>query len=407
MTGAGKPNKSGENRVLGNGTKHSTATGLPQQQPAGAGLQPLVHLNPLHYRQLVHLQQQGLLSLMPAHLAVTRQVIPQGGSPAHAAWSRQDPEPVHSAEPAVCASGLPANRSYASPVGSSAVRPTPVIVYYNAVNGEGLIPPSVRERDPGLLNPLFFHGFCKWPGCEQLFNEYESFLKHLDEVHCLNDTSTAQCLIQKEKVNQLESKLVFEKERLLAMQTQLEMKVSEQHPLHSLKALEGPMKELTASYAAPFISERARLGASSAVGLGNSETRTLARHRLQEKHSVLFSDINPALEYYRICNVRPPLTYAALIRWAILETEDRQLTLNEIYHWFTRTFAFFRYNTATWKNAVRHNLSLHKCFVRVENVKGAVWTVDEVEFQRRRGQKIGRLLEQDGTRNKATHGDQR
>lgn len=40
------------------------------------------------------------------------------------------------------------------------------------------------------------------------------------------------------------------------------------------------------------------------------------------------------------------------------------------------------------KNAVRHNLSLHKCFVRVENVKGAVWTVDEIEFQKRRPQKI-------------------
>lgn len=101
-----------------------------------------------------------------------------------------------------------------------------------------------------------------------------------------------------------------------------------------------------------------------------------------------------------------------------METSDRQLTLNEIYTWFTRTFAYFRRNAATWKvsivwvinsvhalssrmccewsnlwpsrhqNAVRHNLSLHKCFVRVENVKGAVWTVDEVEYQRRRSQRI-------------------
>jgi hypothetical protein len=36
---------------------------------------------------------------------------------------------------------------------------------------------------------------------------------------------------------------------------------------------------------------------------------------------------------------------------------------------------------------VRHNLSLHKCFMRVENVKGAVWTVDEVEFYKRRPQR--------------------
>lgn len=39
------------------------------------------------------------------------------------------------------------------------------------------------------------------------------------------------------------------------------------------------------------------------------------------------------------------------------------------------------------KNAVRHNLSLHKCFMRVENVKGAVWTVDELEYHRRRPQR--------------------
>ena len=40
-----------------------------------------------------------------------------------------------------------------------------------------------------------------------------------------------------------------------------------------------------------------------------------------------------------------------------------------------------------FQNAVRHNLSLHKCFMRVENVKGAVWTVDEVEYHRRRPQR--------------------
>ncbi len=42
------------------------------------------------------------------------------------------------------------------------------------------------------------------------------------------------------------------------------------------------------------------------------------------------------------------------------------------------------------QNAVRHNLSLHKCFVRVEGGKGAVWTVDETEYQRKKGQKYHR-----------------
>ncbi|XP_040473141.1 forkhead box protein P3 [Falco naumanni] len=98
----------------------------------------------------------------------------------------------------------------------------------------------------------------------------------------------------------------------------------------------------------------------------------------------------PALEYYRLSTARPPYTYAMLIRWAILESPQRQRTLGEIYHWFSRMFGYFRHNTATWKNAVRHNLSLHKCFVRVENVRGAVWTVDEAEFRRKRGQRYPR-----------------
>ncbi|XP_011297097.1 forkhead box protein P1 isoform X2 [Fopius arisanus] len=102
-------------------------------------------------------------------------------------------------------------------------------------------------------------------------------------------------------------------------------------------------------------------------------------------------DINEEIqrnrEFYKNADVRPPFTYASLIRQSIIESPDKQLTLNEIYNWFQNTFCYFRRNAATWKNAVRHNLSLHKCFMRVENVKGAVWTVDEVEFYKRRPQR--------------------
>ncbi|XP_066933019.1 uncharacterized protein [Clytia hemisphaerica] len=92
---------------------------------------------------------------------------------------------------------------------------------------------------------------------------------------------------------------------------------------------------------------------------------------------------------YQDPNIRPPYTYASLIRQGVLDSPNGELTLNEIYNWFIKNFAFFRKNTSTWKNAVRHNLSLHKCFVRKENHKGAVWTVDDVEFFRRRMTKPG------------------
>ncbi|XP_052567574.1 forkhead box protein P4 isoform X2 [Culex pipiens pallens] len=100
-------------------------------------------------------------------------------------------------------------------------------------------------------------------------------------------------------------------------------------------------------------------------------------------------DVHKNREFYRSHDVRPPFTYASLIRQSIIESPEKQLTLNEIYNWFQNTFCYFRRNAATWKNAVRHNLSLHKCFMRVENIKGAVWTVNEAEFCKRRPQKLG------------------
>jgi hypothetical protein len=47
--------------------------------------------------------------------------------------------------------------------------------------------------------------------------------------------------------------------------------------------------------------------------------------------------------------VRPPYTYAALIRQAIKDNPDQHLTLNEVYNWFQETFAYFRRNANTWK----------------------------------------------------------
>lgn len=113
------------------------------------------------------------------------------------------------------------------------------------------------------------------------------------------------------------------------------------------------------------------------------------QRRVSDKCNLPISaEIQRNREFYKNTDVRPPFTYASLIRQAIVESQEKQLTLNEVYQWFMNTFAFFRKNQATWKNAVRHNLSLHKCFMRVENVKGAVWTVDEMEFYKRRPQKM-------------------
>lgn len=112
------------------------------------------------------------------------------------------------------------------------------------------------------------------------------------------------------------------------------------------------------------------------------------RKQLEKSPVSLGNELHKNRELYRTQDIRPPFTYASLIRQSIIESADHQLTLNEIYKWFEMNFSYFRKNAQTWKNAVRHNLSLHKCFMRVENVKGAVWTVDDLEYCRRRPLKV-------------------
>uniref|UniRef100_A0A0X3NWA4 Fork-head domain-containing protein n=1 Tax=Schistocephalus solidus TaxID=70667 RepID=A0A0X3NWA4_SCHSO len=89
-------------------------------------------------------------------------------------------------------------------------------------------------------------------------------------------------------------------------------------------------------------------------------------------------------QFYRTHSVRPRFTYASLIRQAICESPNKSLSLGEIYAWLQKEFLYFKQNEATWKNAIRHNLSLHKCFRRVESAGGSVWIFDEKECQMRK-----------------------
>ncbi|XP_066565980.1 forkhead box protein P3 [Amia ocellicauda] len=237
---------------------------------------------------------------------------------------------------------------------------------------------------PGLetSSVLFAKGLCKWPGCEEVFEEFPRFLSHLHSEHSPGERSMAQCRVQREMVLQMENQLSMEKQRLIAMQIHLQSADQRSSGSKALEVAEGAH-----SYGLTLPQQRGLEG-SPASSKDPAELIRQSYWHMPTSH--LLPEIVPSIEYYKYTNVRPPYTYASLIRWAILESPDKQLTLNEIYHWFMRMFFYFRHNTATWKNAVRHNLSLHKCFVRVEGGKGAVWTVDEAEFQRRKGQKFSR-----------------
>uniref|UniRef100_A0A3P9I5Y8 Fork-head domain-containing protein n=1 Tax=Oryzias latipes TaxID=8090 RepID=A0A3P9I5Y8_ORYLA len=204
---------------------------------------------------------------------------------------------------------------------------------------------------------------------------------HLHSDHRHDDRGIAQFRVQQDIVQYMERQLALEKQKLVAMQLHLS-----EHKYSELRAASGGPYSLPLFLHQPNGANEGRTHHRDVKQL-----EELAQHGFAiASSSHLQPDLVPSLDFYKYNNIRPPYTYAYLIRWSILEAPDKQRTLNDIYNWFTSMFFYFRHNSATWKNAVRHNLSLHKCFVRVEGGKGAVWTVDEREYQRRKGQKYHR-----------------
>ncbi|XP_045894044.1 forkhead box protein P2-like isoform X1 [Micropterus dolomieu] len=271
-------------------------------------------------------------------------------------------------------------------------------------------PESAFKADCAATHALYGHGVCNWPGCESVCDTFSQFIKHISSEHNLDDRSTAQCRVQMQVVQQLELQLCKERERLRAMMAHLHLPSLEAQSVSAPVSLQSPQSDTAADprglqlnsvtnnlpSLSPSNSAQASpqplvtVSSPSVCCEKESSIQTSCAGAIKRRHYPLVYSLSSENEFelYKNTDIRPPFTYATLIRQAIMETSDMQLTLNEIYNWFTRTFAYFRRNAATWKNAVRHNLSLHKCFVRVENVKGAVWTVDEVEYQKRRSQKV-------------------
>ncbi|XP_049329370.1 forkhead box protein P2 isoform X3 [Astyanax mexicanus] len=352
-----------------------------QQQLAAQQLvfqQQLLQMQQLQQQQhLLNMQRQGLLSLPPGPGQPTLQgqsLPPAGLSPAELQQLWKDVTSSHTMEDnGMKHSGLDLSTTNTSSTTSSTTsKASPPISHHPISNGQSPALNNRRER-------------------------------HLNNEHALDDRSTAQCRVQMQVVQQLEIQLSKERERLQAMMAHLHMRPSEPKPspkplnlvssitmsknLPSASPPNLPQTPTTPTAPVTPLSQMPQV--PSVLSPASVPSMGAMRRRHSDKYSMpLSSEIAPNYEFYKNADVRPPFTYATLIRQAIMDSKDMQLTLNEIYSWFTRTFAYFRRNAATWKNAVRHNLSLHKCFVRVENVKGAVWTVDEMEYQKRRSQKI-------------------
>ena len=102
--------------------------------------------------------------------------------------------------------------------------------------------------------------------------------------------------------------------------------------------------------------------------------------------------------------IKPPYSYVALITMAIESCETKQMTLNGIYEYIIENFEYYNLReNQGWKNSIRHNLSLHECFIKLhtkggKSGKSHYWTLDtnnevifeEGNYKRRRRRPIKR-----------------
>lgn len=100
--------------------------------------------------------------------------------------------------------------------------------------------------------------------------------------------------------------------------------------------------------------------------------------------------------------VKPALSYIALIAKAILESNQKRLSLGSIYSWIEKNYPYYVNKGQGWRNSVRHNLSLNDCFIkagRCEDGKGNYWAIHPANIQdfmrgdfrqRRRSRRRGR-----------------
>ena len=93
-------------------------------------------------------------------------------------------------------------------------------------------------------------------------------------------------------------------------------------------------------------------------------------------------NLEPKITHHPPCGVRKPqLSYAQMIAEALMQAEDRMLPLCKIYTYINHKYPYFHMGIDSWKNAIRHTLTINPSFQKVPRPnnegRGKFWTVED------------------------------
>ncbi|RXG69443.1 Forkhead box protein N3 [Armadillidium vulgare] len=141
------------------------------------------------------------------------------------------------------------------------------------------------------------------------------------------------------------------------------------HEAHEDLKVESP----TSDYAEDLNETSSAENSEISENLGSSNGVKMESQDTQKPQAIPY---NPKIHI----KAKPPFSFSCLIFMAIEESPTKALPVKDIYSWILDHYPYYRNAPTGWKNSVRHNLSLNKCFSKVEKSqnlgKGSLWMVD-------------------------------
>ncbi|XP_067004229.1 uncharacterized protein jumu [Anabrus simplex] len=121
--------------------------------------------------------------------------------------------------------------------------------------------------------------------------------------------------------------------------------------------------------------------------------RTLHQHsnkkQISNKHFSVAASVSEG-DYEEKPYPKPAYSYSCLIAMALKNSKTGSLPVSEIYNFMCEHFPYFKTAPNGWKNSVRHNLSLNKCFEKIEKPtvsgssqqqrKGCLWAMNPAKI---------------------------